>query len=204
MFLVGGVFWSYASTAYLREAVSRNPIPYDRFDVVVLGDSITEGLGTTDGLDYVSLLRNTYPWAKIRNSGVRGDTTAEALLRLETDVLVYDPAVVIILLGGNDFIKRVPKETTFTNLELMIAKLQERGITPILFGVPGGVFTDAYEEHFVSLQKKTDVMFVPNVLDGTIGKIRYMKDPLHPNDAGHALIYERVLPTVGPIIEALY
>lgn len=76
--------------------------------IVAFGDSITFGYGVSKKCTYTrrleSFLPQCYPsvnW-KIENSGVNGDTTREALQRLQKDVLNYHPNIVFILFGSND------------------------------------------------------------------------------------------------------
>lgn len=198
-------FWSYSVTQYLRtDAPELNPVSYDRFDVVVLGDSITEGLGVEVEENYVQLLRDEFGWAKIRNAGVRGDETADALARLDTDVLAYDPDIVVVFLGGNDYIHRIDPEITFTNLRAIIQRLQEEDIDVLLLGVQGGVWTDLYAPYFQGLAEETEVEFVPNVLDEVMGHFRHMKDPLHPNALGHKMMFERIAPVLGDMLKLYY
>lgn len=73
--------------------------------IVAFGDSLTAGVGATNNQDYVSQLERRAGVAII-NKGVSGDTTEEALGRLQSDVLARDPSVVIVWLGGNDIIGR--------------------------------------------------------------------------------------------------
>ena len=80
-------------------------IPPPDGPIIAFGDSLTAGVGATDGQDYVSELERELN-VSITNAGVSGDTTEEALARLEADVLSEDPSVVIIWLGGNDIIGR--------------------------------------------------------------------------------------------------
>jgi len=197
------VFLAYDASSYLTDDYQVNPVPYDRFDVVVLGDSITEGLGTSKGNDYVSLLRD-HTGVKIRNSGIRNDESGDGLARLESDVLSYNPDIVLIFLGGNDFIHRVPKEETFSNLKEIITKLQDKDIAVLLVGVQGGLFFDACRPYFNELAEETEVFYIPNVLDGVIGKFKYMKDPLHPNDDGHMILFERIAPELDKLLEIYY
>jgi acyl-CoA thioesterase I len=197
------VFLSYGATDYLRSELVVNPVDYDRFDIVILGDSITEGLGTSQSFDYVSLLRS-HTGLKIRNSGIRNDKTGDALLRIEEDVLAHDPDVVVIFLGGNDYINFIPKEEIFSNLRRIIQILKDKNIEVLLLGVQGGVFYDLYEEDFQLLSIETDVSFIPNILEGVIGNPKLMKDLLHPNDAGHRAIFDRVAPELDRIIKKYY
>jgi len=55
--------------------------------VVCFGDSLTAGYGATSGNDYPSLLSKKISLPVI-NDGVSGNTTADALARLDGDVLI--------------------------------------------------------------------------------------------------------------------
>src|SRR3989338_1255870 len=83
-------------------------------DIIAFGDSLVAGTGSSAGHDFVSLLsQNTFQ--HIINLEVPGDTTAQGLARLgELDA--YKPKVVLLLLGGNDYLRRLPQEQTFSNL----------------------------------------------------------------------------------------
>ena len=60
-------------------------------------------------------------------AGVPGDTTADALARLERDVLVHEPGVVCLTLGGNDLLRQLPADDAFANLEAIVRRLQDAG-----------------------------------------------------------------------------
>ncbi len=89
----------------------------DKIDIVCLGDSLTAGMSATtvyqDDKDkaYPAILESKLD-AVVFNAGVSGDTTADALARLQNDVIDKDPAVVIICLGGNDFFEATKDELT--------------------------------------------------------------------------------------------
>ena len=74
--------------------------------VIVLGDSITAGYGVTDKEAYPVLLSQQLG-LPILNRGVSGDTTADGLARLQSDVLDENPWLVIVGLGGNDFLQKL-------------------------------------------------------------------------------------------------
>ena len=76
--------------------------------IVGFGDSLTFGYGVSQRTTYTrrleAFLPQCYPsvnW-KIQNSGINGDTTREALQRLQKDVLRHHPNIVFILFGSND------------------------------------------------------------------------------------------------------
>ena len=102
---VAALYWWTAS------AVPRAAKPTSGRTIVAFGDSLVEGRGATPGRDFVSLLARRLN-TRIVNAGRSGDTTAAALARLDSDVLSRDPKVVIVLLGGNDYLRRVPTEQT--------------------------------------------------------------------------------------------
>lgn len=83
--------------------------PPENGPIVAFGDSLTAGVGSTGGNDYVNQLEELIE-EDIINAGVSGDTTEEALDRLEEDVLSHDPRAVIVWLGGNDHLARYYEE----------------------------------------------------------------------------------------------
>ncbi len=89
--------------------------PVGSGNIVAFGDSLTAGVGATAGRDYVSQLEDLLS-VTIENEGVSGDTTRDALLRLDNDVIAKSPEVVIVWLGGNDILQRY-YEDVFTGAQ---------------------------------------------------------------------------------------
>lgn len=79
--------------------------PPENGPIIAFGDSLTAGVGSTGGNNYVNQLEELID-EDIINAGVSGDTTEEALARLEADVLSHNPRAVIVWLGGNDHLAR--------------------------------------------------------------------------------------------------
>jgi acyl-CoA thioesterase-1 len=166
--------------------------------IIAFGDSLTAGVGATEGNDYVTVLSQKLG-VPVINLGVSGDTTKSALNRV-SDVFTLNPKIVIILLGGNDAIQKVPKEETFSNLKTIIEAFQNNGSMTVLVGIQGGLFTDKYQSDFYDLAKETKSLYIPSILSGIIGKDDYMSDPIHPNDRGYAIIAERIYQALKPYI----
>lgn len=161
--------------------------------IVAFGDSLVEGVGASAGNDLVSILSRDIG-EEIINAGRSGDTTAAALERLERDALDRDPRVVIVLLGGNDALRRIPRDETERNLATIIDSIQDRGAAVILVGVRAGLFTDEYKKMYRNLASKKGTHYIPNILDGVFGDPRLMSDTIHPNDVGYAIMAERIEP----------
>jgi acyl-CoA thioesterase I len=169
--------------------------------IVAFGDSLVSGTGTTEGGDFVSVLSQRIG-EPIVNLGKRGDTTATALTRID-DVLNQNPKLVIILLGGNDFLTGVPIDTSFSNLSALVTRIQDHGAAVLLLGVRGGLLRDTYNSRFEKFARDHQAAFVPNVLHGLIGNQEYMFDTIHPNDKGHILIADKVEPTLLVVLKTM-
>ena len=89
-----------------RKAVPGQALPAGA-TVLALGDSITDGTGAAAEAAYPVQLARATGW-NVVNGGVPGDTSAQALARLPALLAEHHPALVIISIGGNDFLRRLP------------------------------------------------------------------------------------------------
>src|SRR3989338_1957466 len=105
--LIGAVWYFFL---YSAREVSITNYPSSGTDIIAFGDSLVVGAGATSGNDFVSLLSQKIG-QRIINLGVSGDTTANGLARV-SEFDQYHPKVVLVLLGGNDHLRKVPIETT--------------------------------------------------------------------------------------------
>lgn len=164
--------------------------PPENNTIVAFGDSLVDGVGATPGNDFVSVLSRQIG-REIINHGVPGDTTRMGLQRID-EVIEEEPGVVIVVLGGNDALKRVKREETETNLRAITRTLQESGSLVILTGVRGGIFGDPYDEMYEEVAREEGAVYIPNILAGILGKADLTFDQIHPNDAGYRIVAERI------------
>jgi len=181
-----------------REAPITN-YPSSGTDIIAFGDSLVQGVGATSGNDFVSLLSKKIE-EPIINLGHSGDTTADGIARL-AELDAYNPKIVVLLLGGNDHLKKIPLADTRNNLAILIENIHSRGAIVLLLGVRGGLFNDKFDTEFENLRDEYHTAYVSDVLDGLFGNQAYMSDVIHPNDAGYAIIAERVLPILKSLQE---
>ena len=169
-------------------------------NVIAFGDSLTEGVGARKGEDYPSLLARELQQPVI-NAGRRGDTTAQGLARLERDVLKRNPRLVIVLFGGNDFLRRVPLDRASKNLEEIIKRIQQQGAMVVLVGMKLGLFTDEYGPVYKTIAQKYGALYISRVLKGILSDPKLKSDSIHPNSAGYRLLAERILKKIGPLLQ---
>ena len=169
--------------------------------IIAFGDSLVEGRGATPGHDFVSVLSRRLG-VPIINAGRSGDTAESALSRLDRAVLARDPRVVIVLLGGNDFLRRVPKEKTFGHLATIVERIRQRGAAVVLVGVTVGLLSDTYGPEYEGLARRTSAGLVPDILGDIIGHADRMSDSIHPNDQGHQMIADRLEPALRDLLRS--
>lgn len=167
--------------------------------ILFFGDSLVEGVGSSQGKDMPSQLSLALK-EPVFNYGIAGDTTERALLRIDQAV-AEKPRLAIVLLGGNDFLRKIPREQTAAHLEEIITKFQARGAVVLLLGVRSGIVGGGSDDFYETIAKKTQAAYEEDVLKGVFGNQSLMSDAIHPNDAGYAKIIERLLPVIEDLLD---
>ncbi|MES3030858.1 MAG: GDSL-type esterase/lipase family protein [Patescibacteria group bacterium] len=188
--IIGVCFLAIGTYFFLHSNQDIINYPPKNNTVVAFGDSLVKGVGATEGNDFITLLSDKIN-TPILNLGVSGETSLQGLSRVDS-VIAENPGTVILLFGGNDYLRKVPQAETFVNLREIIMKLQSSGAMIVLLGVRGGLLNDRFDTDFERLAKEMKTLYVPDVLDGLITHQEFMSDTIHPNDAGYARIAEKV------------
>lgn len=163
--------------------------------VLAFGDSVTRGTGADPGEDFPSLLAARSGW-QVVNAGVPGDTAAAARERIGGLLRQHDPAMVIVELGGNDFLRKRPDDQVEADLRAILRAVQDHGAITVLVAVPRlsllrasvGALKDAplYER----LAQEESVLLVPDVFSGVLSRESLRADTIHPNRAGYEAFEE--------------
>ena len=165
--------------------------------IICFGDSLTYGTGAGQGMDYPSQLSKIIA-KPVLNAGVPGDTTTEALQRLERDVLSRSPDIVLITLGGNDLKNGIAKDIAFDNLKVIVESIQNQGSRVIIGGLKFPLRDRGFGREYKKLADQTGAILISNILEGIMGNRKLMSDPIHPNNAGYKIMaqrfYEAMLP----------
>ena len=177
--------------------------------IVVLGDSLTAGLGLLPDEAYPVLLEQRLRHEgfayRVVNAGVSGDTTAAGLRRVEW-VIRSRPAIVIVALGANDGLRHQSVAAMRDNLVAIVRRLRGAGASVLLAGmrVPpnyGDEYGRAFSAVFADVSRATGVPLAPFLLDGVAGDPRLNQpDGIHPTAEGQRLIANRLWPYLKPLL----
>lgn len=103
--------------------------------VLALGDSLTSGVGAAADGAYPVVLQELTDW-QVANGGVSGDTTAQALGRLPALLQEHRPALVIVSIGGNDFLRQMSAAAAKDNIRAICREAGGAGAQVLLAAVP--------------------------------------------------------------------
>lgn len=169
--------------------------------IVCLGDSITYGVGARPEESYPTRLEQRLG-VPVVNAGVPGDTAGEGLARLG-QALAEDPWLVIVELGGNDVLRRVPVERTERDLRAIVEGVLEAGAVPLLVGLDAGSpVTQGLGDLHARLAEEYGVPVVEGALDDILRDRSLRADMIHPNAAGYEQLAAAVAEAVEPLLEA--
>lgn len=192
----------YGIGAWKRARLNRWPIrnlPVASGPVVCFGDSLVSGVGASSASDTYPAQLGPLLGCEVVADGVPGHTTADGLVRLQDGKGPQDAALVIVTLGGNDMLGRIPLATTVENLRRIFDLLQAQGCV-VAFTVVESPLSGGRGKALTQLCKRHGVIVVPDLLGGILSNGKLKDDPIHPNDAGYAIVAERVATVIRPFL----
>ena len=160
--------------------------------ILAFGDSLTYGTGASADSDYPTIL-SKLSGHEVINVGVPGEISSTGLKRLPALLEEYQPELLILIHGGNDFLRKIPKQQTKENLEQMIDEAKQRDIKVVLLGVPSSTLfllssAEIYQEIAEQQNTVIDLDTMPKILSSKELK----SDTIHPNDQGYRLMAENI------------
>ncbi len=162
-------------------------------DAVVLafGDSLTFGTGADENESYPAQLEKLIGRRVIR-AGVPGEVTAQALARLPALLEEHAPRLLLLCIGGNDFLNRLGNAQAEQNVRAMVKLARSRGVQVVLIGTPEpGVFVTP-PDFYADIASEYGVPYEEGVIGEVLKNASLKSDPIHPNARGYRVIAERV------------
>jgi len=168
--------------------------------VLALGDSLTSGVGATPDTAYPAQLAQLTGW-NVVNAGVSGHTSAQAQERLAALLSQHSPALVIVSIGGNDFLRRQSAADTRANVRRICSEALSSGAQVLLVAVPelsllaaAGRLSDhaMYEE----IAGELKIPLHRNGWASVLADDRLRADTVHANAAGYSAFAQGLLGTL--------
>jgi acyl-CoA thioesterase-1 len=178
--------------------------------IVAFGDSLTEGQGVEEAEAYPALLADKLQAAgynyQVINAGASGETSSGALSRVDW-MLTLEPDIVILETGGNDSLRGIDLTLTEQNIDEIITRMEDHGITVVLAGMQtiqnmGQSYTEPFREIYPTLAEKHNLILIPFFLEGVAAsQTLNQPDGIHPTADGYKIVVETVYPYVVEAIE---
>jgi acyl-CoA thioesterase-1 len=179
--------------------------------VLFLGDSVAAGFGLSAGEQpYPAVLaerlaREDGVAIEVLNGGVFGFSTSGGLVL--SDLGSLQPDIVVVELGGNDFLMGAPAERTQQNLREMVEAGRAMGARVLLVGVRLPDFLldtergRAFDALYPALASELSVPLVPDMFEDALGVPRFMRpDLIHPTAEGQKVVADNVLPQLRELV----
>jgi len=162
-------------------------------DAVVLafGDSLTYGTGAAEAQSYPAQLEQLIA-RRVVPAGVPGEVSAAALARLPTALEATTPKLLILCIGGNDFLRNLSTSAAARNVRAMVRLARDRGVDVVLIGTPekGILFTPP--AFYGEIAEAFDIPYEGKIIGQVLRDSALKSDPIHPNAQGYRLIAERI------------
>ena len=179
--------------------------PADPIKLAILGDSLAAGYGVSPAQAMPAKLEAALKKAgrnvTVINHGVSGDTTAGGLQRVDW-MLADKPDIVMVELGANDALRATDPAATEKNLDAIVTKLKEAGVTVWLAGMLaprnyGPEYARQFDGLYKRLADKHGVPLYAFFLDGVAQDPALNQgDGIHPNPADFVVTVEVTLSCV--------
>jgi len=166
--------------------------------ILLIGDSLSAGYGLDQDQAWVHLLQNKYDAKNqdiiIVNTAISGQTTDNALLKIDAWLKAHQPSHVLIELGGNDGIRGFPVKLLQKHLTELIIKSQEQGAKVALMEIQippnlGARYTSMFTESYNKVAQATGAYLMPYfMMEIAVDPNLILNDNLHPNAKAQPII----------------
>ena len=166
--------------------------PLSSDDVILaFGDSLTNGTGASAEESYPAVLAEL-SGRQVINEGVPGEVSADGLRRLPGVLEEYQPRLLILCHGGNDFLQQMDMVGMEANVRGMIRLAQDQNIPVVLLGVPRPGLFLASAEVYKNIAASTGVVFIEDLIPDILSDKALKSDTAHPNKEGYRMMAEAI------------
>ena len=197
-----------AAAAFAEDSPSAGSSPLPK--ILIFGDSLSAAYCIGEDEGWVTLLAERLAQEdselEVVNGSVSGETTTGGRARLPSLLARYNPAFVLIELGGNDGLRGLPLSLMRENLTDMIQLSQTSGATVMIAGMQippnyGPRYTEPFFAQYAELAEEFDLYLIPFLIDGIPQQPELMQaDGIHPKAEAQSMILDNFWPV---LLEAL-
>ena len=165
--------------------------------LLCLGDSLTAAYQLDEAQGWPAVLdqrlQKDLPGWKVVNAGASGDTSGEALRRLDW-LLRGHPRAAFVCLGANDGLRGLPLAVLDQNLTKIVRRLKASGAAVYLAGMDlptnfGADYRRDFRALYPALASREGVDLMPFLLQGVAGRPPLnLSDGMHPNAEGQRMV----------------
>lgn len=184
-----------ASAGCSRSTPKTRPLASDA-TLLCLGDSLTFGYGAAAGASYPDQLQ-ALTGHVTQNAGLNGDTSEGALARLPALLGANTPGLVLISIGGNDFLRKLPVERTRAALSQLVRTAQATTQValiaqprPELMAAAMGSLND--HAVYAEVAGETGVPLFEGGWSHVLSRAELRSDQIHANSEGYKVFAERL------------
>ena len=185
-----------------RDKKTAQPVPPGS-TVLALGDSLTFGTGASAETSYPTVLAGLTGW-NVVNAGVPGDTSAQALARLPALLAEHQPKLVIVSIGGNDFLRKLPESDTRAHVHAICKQSLDAGAQVLLVAVPRATVAAALgqmTDHalYAEVAKDLKIPLQREAWGEVLAQPDLRADAVHANARGYAQFARSVQGTAAAV-----
>lgn len=159
--------------------------------ILAFGDSLTYGTGASASESYPAVLAALIH-RKVLNAGEPGATTSEGRERLADELDATQPALLILCMGGNDFLRKHAESETIANLRVMLDEARTRQLPVLLVATPRPGLGLSVPTFYADLAKEYKVALEAESLEDILSARSLKSDLIHPNAAGYRQLAEAI------------
>ena len=159
--------------------------------ILAFGDSLTYGTGAQRAESYPEQLASLIHHPII-NAGKPGETTENGRDRLPETLDEVRPDLLILCMGGNDFLRKQDEAQTIANLRQMLNEARSRNIPVLLLATPRPGLGITVPQFYAALATEYAIALEDEALEDILSTRALKSDLIHPNAAGYRQLAEAV------------
>ena len=194
--------------------LSGNARGNDNPTVLIFGDSLSAGYGIDVDQSWAALLQARLESLgyehRVVNASISGETTEGGAARISGALERFQPALVILELGGNDGLRGFPPERLRGNLVKIVEESTSSGASVVLLGIRipsnyGPRYTQAFEATFRDVAAEQDIPWIEFFMEGIALNEELMQDDgIHPNAEAQPLLLDNAWPIISESLGDAY